>query len=353
MPDSAQERTEKPTQRRLTTTRQEGNVPTSTEMLSAITLSVLVGTTALMGPKVVQWTMVQMKEGFSCDYSHFSDTNTFLAFANGKIVSAMGIMLPFFAMLILTGVLANITISGFNFTMKPLVWKLAPLNPIAGFKKLFSLSSFVRLILSVTKILFVSLIVYFYLHKRINSLATFQWAWSSQLLTVMAQLIFGVAIRLCIAMLILGVADLIYRKWQYIEKLKMSKQDVKDERKNYEGPPEIKRRIRQKQFEASMRRMLQEVPDAKVVLVNPTHVAVALKYEPEEMQAPVVVAKGGDHICERIKEVARAYGVPVIRRPALARTLFSTVKLGEPIPDSLFVAVAEVLALIYRLRRRR
>ena len=153
--------------------------------------------------------------------------------------------------------------------------------------------------------------------------------------------------------MVIGAVDLFYHKWKYIENLKMTKQEVRDEHRDTEGAPEVKSRIRRKQYEAAMRRMLQDVPKADVVLVNPTHVAVALRYDSTKMRAPVVVAKGGDHMCEKIKDIARSYGVPIIRRPSLARELFATVKLGKPIPDTLFVAVAEVLALVYRLRKSR
>ncbi|MHC4742448.1 MAG: EscU/YscU/HrcU family type III secretion system export apparatus switch protein, partial [Planctomycetota bacterium] len=131
------------------------------------------------------------------------------------------------------------------------------------------------------------------------------------------------------------------------------KQEVKEENRQKEGAPEVKRRIRRIQFETAMRRMLAEVPNAGVVLTNPTHVAVALRYDAKEADAPMVVAKGADHLAEKIREIARAYGVPIIRRPELARTIFTTVKLNNPIPETLYIAVAEVLAMIYRLRHRR
>jgi flagellar biosynthetic protein FlhB len=130
-------------------------------------------------------------------------------------------------------------------------------------------------------------------------------------------------------------------------------QEVQEERKQEEGSPQVKSRVRKIQFEMSMKRMLQEVPKANVVLVNPTHVAVALRYEAKTMEAPVMVAKGADHLAEKIREIARAYGVPIVRKPELARTIYSTVKLGSPIPETLYVAVAEVLAMIYRLRHRK
>jgi flagellar biosynthetic protein FlhB len=354
MPDSTAEKTEQPTSRRLRKAKEVGNLPMSTELLSAVTLITLIGTTALTGPKCVQWFMVQIKQGMSCQNANIASPQAYLAFINEKIIGALVVMMPFFIARLIAGIATNIAVAGgYNFSIKSLEWKLSKINPVKGFKKLFSTTSLVRLIFSIVKIIFVATIVVFYLRDKIESLATMQWAWSIDILTVISKLILGAVIRLCIGLLIVGIIDMIYQKYKYIQKLKMTKQEVKDERKNQEGPPEAKRRIRQKQFEISMRRMLQDVPDANVVLVNPTHVAVALKYDPDNMPAPIVVAKGADHVCEKIKDIARAYGVPIIRRPELARNLFATVDLGHVIPLNLFTAVAEVMALIYRLKHAR
>jgi flagellar biosynthetic protein FlhB len=156
-----------------------------------------------------------------------------------------------------------------------------------------------------------------------------------------------------LGLLVLALADTLYQKWRYIEDLKMTRQEVRQELKDTEGSPEVKGRIRRIQIQMSMKRMLQDVPKARVVLVNPTHVAIALKYDPPQTEAPIVLAKGADHIAEKIMEIARAYGIPIIRRPELARTIFSTVQIGEVIPQELYVAVAEVLAMLHRLRQRR
>jgi flagellar biosynthetic protein FlhB len=173
------------------------------------------------------------------------------------------------------------------------------------------------------------------------------------MLAVIAKIIFGLLIRVCIALLVIGIADALYQKWKYTQDLKMTRQEVKQERRDTEGSPELKTRIRRAQVEKSMKRMMEEVPKASVVLVNPTHVAVALSYDAKTMEAPVMVAKGADYLAEKIREIARAYGVPVVRRPELARTIYATVKPGDPIPDTLYVAVAEVLAMIYRLRHKK
>jgi flagellar biosynthetic protein FlhB len=202
-------------------------------------------------------------------------------------------------------------------------------------------------------LVFVSFIVWFYLRSRLDMLASLRWAWSAQIIAATARIILGLVIRIGIALLVIGMADAFYQKWKYIQELKMTRQEVKRERRDVEGSPEVKTRIRRLQFEMTKKRMLQEVPRASVVLVNPTHVAVALRYDAETMEAPVLVAKGADLMAEKIREIARAYGVPIIRRPELARTIYSTVKLNGLIPQSLYVAVAEVLAMIHRLRHKK
>ena len=190
------------------------------------------------------------------------------------------------------------------------------------------------------------------LEIKSDVLETLRWQWTAQIFPSMAKLILGMMIRVCIALVIIASADAAFQKWKHIHDLKMTKQEIKDELKDTEGSPEIKKRILQTQLKMALNRMRQEVPKADVILVNPTHVAVALKYDGKAMASPTVVAKGADYVAEKIREIARAYGVPIIRRPELARNLYKNVKVGEPIPQTLYVAVAEVLALIYRLKHR-
>jgi flagellar biosynthetic protein FlhB len=172
-------------------------------------------------------------------------------------------------------------------------------------------------------------------------------------LVKIGDLLFGVVARVTLIMAAIGLADAVYQKWQYRRDMRMTRQDVKDERKQQELPLLVRRRIMKMQVEMVRKRMLQEVPKADVVLTNPTHVAVALKYNSAVMKAPQVVAKGADLLSEKIKEIARAHGVPIVERRELARTLFKTVEVGQLIPEALYVAVAEVLAMIFRRRRRR
>lgn len=350
---SKEEKTEEPTSKRLSKAREEGNLPSSEELLSAITLIVLTITMVLVGPRFIEWATIEMRLAFSCRRELVADPIAFSTFVSSKLIGAMVILSPFMLALMISGVAGHVAISGWNFSTKAIKLKFSSLNPINGFKKLWSPESLMKLMLSVVKMIFVGLVAWLYVKGEINSLATYQWAWTGELLVAISQLILGVLIRLCIGLLIIGIVDLFYQKFKYIERLKMTKVEVKDEKKNEEGPPEIKNRIRKKQFELAVRRMLQDVPKANVVIVNPTHVAVAIQYDAGTMASPIVVAKGGDHLCEKIKEIARAYGIPIIRRPAIARNMYSTVEVGHPIPEPLFVAVAEVLALIWRLRQRK
>jgi flagellar biosynthetic protein FlhB len=272
---------------------------------------------------------------------------------NTKIVAMILVIFPILAALFAGSIVACIAVSGLNFAPKAIRLKLSAIDPAKGFGKLFNAKSMVHLCASILKLFFVSMIIWLYLQSKLDVLAALRWAWSGQIIAEIAKIILGLMIRVCIALLIIGIADTCYQKWKYIHDLKMTRQELKEGHKEREGSPEVKTRIRRMQYQTALKRMMQEVPKANVVLVNPSHVAVALRYESKTMEAPVVVAKGADLMAEKIREIARAYGVPIIRRPELTRTIYSTVDIGNPIPQALYVAVAEVLALIYRLRHRK
>lgn len=350
---SAAERTEDPTPKRLSKARGKGQVPQSPELMSFMSILVLVTMVALLAPSLMRWFTMMMEEGMSCDRAIFANNRVFVGYINRKIIDWMLVVWPIFAALCVGSAVGGILVSGWNFAPGAVEIKWGSLNPVGGFGKLVNARSAVRFLVSVLKLFFVSIIIWFYLQSKLEALATLRWAWSFQILAVIAKMILGLMIRICIALLVISFADVVYQKRKYIKDLKMTKQEVKEERTQSEGPPEVQQRIREKQYEMAMRRIMQEVPKAHVVLVNPTHVAVALRYEAKTMEAPVLVAKGADHLAEKIREVARAYGVPIVRRPELARTIYYTVGLGSAIPDTLYVAVAEVLAMIYRLRHRK
>ena len=350
---SAAERTEQPTTKRLSEARRKGNVPQIQELVSVVTLLALMVAIALSSEHLAGWATSLIKEGMSCRTQVFSSPAAFINFLNAKIIDSIIISIPIFAAMIVCVVFISLALIGPNFASEAIQLKLDVINPAAGIQQLFNIRSLVVLLVSIIKLILISIIVWVYLSDQIDTFMKLRWAWSTQIITTTGGIIFGACIRVCIVVLVLAIAETFYQKWQYIEKLKMTKQEVKQEQKDTEGSPEIKGRIRKIQLQMSMKRMLQEVPKAKVVLVNPTHFAVAIKYDQKTMIAPMVVAKGADHMAEKIMEVARAYGVPIVRRPELTRTIFATVPIDEPIPQELYVAVAEVMAMLHRLRQKR
>jgi flagellar biosynthetic protein FlhB len=354
MPDaSAAEKTEQPTAKRLSDARKKGNVLQIQELVSVVTLLALIVTIALSSERLAGWATSLTKEGMSCRTQMFSSPDAFINFLNTKIIDSIIISIPILAAMTVCVVFISLVLIGPNFAGEAIQLKLDAINPASGIQQLFNMKSMVTLLVSIIKLILISIIVWVYLRDKIDTFMKLRWAWSTQIITTTGGIIFGVCIRVCIAVLVLAIAETFYQKWQYTENLKMTKQEVKQEQKDIEGSPEIKGRIRRIQLQMSMKRMLQEVPKAKVVLVNPTHFAVAIKYDQKTMIAPTVVAKGADHMAEKIMEVARAYGVPIVRRPELTRTIFATVPIDKPIPQELYVAVAEVMAMLHRLRQKR
>ncbi|MCK4913900.1 MAG: flagellar biosynthesis protein FlhB [Planctomycetes bacterium] len=354
MPDKpAAEKTEQPTPKRLTKAREKGQTPQSQELTSAVSILVLILILALMAPGMLKWFIAQLRQAMSCDTTAFANSAAFINFANTKMADLIILTCPIMAVLFLGSVFSGLAISGLNFAPKAISIKFSSINPISGLGKLVNARSMVKLTISIVKLFFVSIIVWLYLKSKIDTFATLRWAWSAQIIISISKMVFGLVIRVSIALIIIGITDAIYQKWKYIQELKMTLQEVKQERKETDGSPEVKARIRRIQIQAAMKRMLQDVPKANVIIVNPTHVAVAIRYDAKEMQAPIVVAKGADHLAEKIREIARAYGVPIIRKPELARTIYSSIKVGQIIPETLYMAVAEVLAMIHRLRNRK
>lgn len=353
MPEKpAAEKTEQPTAKRLEKAREKGQVAQSQELPAAVSIVVLVMVLAMTAPALLQWFAFQMKQGMSGEIAIFADSKAFTSFLNTKITSSLFILFPVLAALFAGSILACVAISGLNFAPQALTLKLSAIDPIKGFERLFDIKSLVKLGISIAKLIFVSIIVWVYLKSKIDTLATIRWCWSTQIIVAIAKIIMGMMIRICIGLVVIAAIDALFQKWKYTKDLMMTKQELKQEQKDTLGSPELKSRIRRAQLEMSRKRMLKEVPKANVVIVNPTHVAVALSYDPKTSEAPILVAKGADYLAEKIREIARAHGVPIIRKPQLARTIYANVKLDSPIPQALYVAVAEVLALIHRLRHR-
>jgi flagellar biosynthetic protein FlhB len=351
----ASEKTEQPTARRLSKVRDEGQVPQSQELAAAMTLLALLVALAVLGPDLFQWCKMKLQEGLSAPdaSASFSDSQAFLHLVHSSTIDVLVVLFPILAILAVGGVLASAMVGGLTFTPAAVKLRWDAINPANALGSLINKRTLVHLLVSILKLAFVSLIAWVYLRDKLEAFAALRWAWSTQLMTATAGIILGLFIRVAIAILVIGLADAYYQKWNYIQELKMTRDEVRLERRDTEGSPEVKARIRRLQIQISMRRLRTDVPKANVILVNPTHVAVALRYDPKTMEAPLLLAKGADHMAQKIIQIGRSYGIPIVQRPEIARAIFASVKPGQAIPEGLYMAVAEVLAMIYRLRQKR
>jgi flagellar biosynthetic protein FlhB len=252
--------------------------------------------------------------------------------------------------LLIAGLAGNILQIGFEIHVEPLAPKLSKLNPLTGLKRILSLRGLVELGKSLAKIVFIAAIAWGVVSGYLTEFPTLVRRDIGGIWEFTHTAAFRIILYVCLAMVVLAVLDYAYQRWQHEQSLKMTKQEVKDERKQTEGDPQIKARIRSLQRQAAYHRMMAEVPKADVVITNPTHLAVALRFDPTEMAAPRVVAKGADHIAERIRDIARSHDVPLVENKPLAQALFKLAEPGDTIPVELYRAVAEVLAYVYRLK---
>jgi flagellar biosynthesis protein FlhB len=259
---------------------------------------------------------------------------------------------PIMLVALLAGLLSNYIQVGVMFTTKPLEPKLEKIDPIKGFKRIFSLRAIVELLKSILKISFVGAITFVILWMNIDQVLSLSFKSVGDSLATMASLTVQMGIAASLALLFLSLFDFLYQKYDFEKNIRMSKQDLKDEHKNIEGDPLIKSKIKQRQREMAMRRMMQEVPEADVVITNPTHFAIVLKYDENKMDAPYVVAKGVDYLAQKIKYIANENDVVMVENRPLARSLYDSAEIGDAVPEEFFKAVAEILAYVYRIKNQ-
>jgi flagellar biosynthetic protein FlhB len=262
------------------------------------------------------------------------------------------ILLPIMLIAVVAGIAGNLFQFGLLLTAEPLKMDLKKLDPIKGLKRIFSIRAIIELMKSILKISFIGTVTTLIVMTNIDKVLglAFKSPWDT--LTTIGQLAALMGITAAFVLLFISILDFMYQKFDYEKNLRMSKQDIKDEYKNSEGDPIIKSRIKQRQREMAMRRMMQEVPDADVVITNPTHYAIALKYKDGDMDAPIVVAKGVDFIAQKIKLIANEHDIVMVENRPLARSLYEDVEIGGRIPEEFFKAIAEILAYVYRIQRK-
>jgi len=292
-----------------------------------------------------------------CGIEFFRDAGTFnltQASANSLMLKLMGILagilLPFFLAVASAGLAVSIAQTGFSISTERLSLNLGRLNPINGFNKLFNAESLVEMVKSILKLAVVGFVAFRIYSKETENLILLTGSDLTEILDFFSRIAFKLVIHTGGILLALAILDYVFVRWRFTQNIKMTKQEVKDETKESEGDPKVKQKMRSVHLERARKRYRQIIPTADVVITNPTHYAVALKYDRDRMSAPVVIAKGSDYLAQKIKEIARESMVTMVENRFLARELFSKVKEGEEIPEALYAAVAEVLAYVYGLK---
>ena len=348
-----EEKTEEPTGKRLSEARSKGNIAFSADLNNAVGL--MAGMVLLCN---IGFTTYQgLDKTFKATLGHlvYKDftQEIIMDIVISQLYTLIRLLLPILGGLMLVGLITSYVQTGLMLNFELLKPNLSKLNIIAGAKNLVSPKSFVKLLFSVLKVLVLGGMSYLYIKTEFNRILVALDFDVAQIFVTLLSMMYGLALRLAGILLILALADFVYQKWQYKHSLRMTKQEVKEERKQMEGDPLIKGKIRSIQLQMSRKRMMTAVPTADVVVTNPTHFAVALKYDSKVMKSPTVVAKGADLIAKRIKEIAKKHKVPLVEDKQLAQTLYKTVEIGKEVPQKLFYAVAKVLAYVYQLKRER
>jgi len=353
MPEpQAGEKTEPATPRRREEVRKKGQVAKSADLNSAIVLLA-----AMLALYFLMPAFMHMLTNITRSYLENAatmrvDYGSATALMTKLILQVSGFFIPFMLILVSAALLSNVAQVGFKLSGYPLTPRLEKLNPISGLKRMFSARAFVELTKSIFKLLLVTLIAYLTIRGEFNKLVSLAnadvWgAWA-----FFGRLCFTLGMRIAIAFLALGLADYGFQRYQFEQDIKMTKEEVRQEMKDFEGDPQIRARIRRIRRQMALGRMMAEVPRAHVVVTNPTFLAVALRYDSEKMAAPVVVAKGARLTAERIREIAASSEVPIVENAPLAQLLYKSVETGAHIPERLYRAVAEVLAYVYQIDRR-
>jgi len=348
----SEEKTEQPTAKKMNDARRKGQVVQSKDLNSAISLLlVFTGLSAFSGFMISEMIgYYHLVMNLTVDTAEFFSSNSINLFINETLIFILKLSLPLLLVALVSGVAVSYAQVGFLFTTETLKPKLDKINPIKGMKNLFStrsLAELVKSLLSATLILYVAIT---YIQDHLFEMLTALVLDFNSIVEIMWELTFGVVIRCAIVIFLIAVFDFIYKKRKNKKELRMSKQEVKEEYKQSEGDPQLKAKIKEKQRSLAMSRMMQEVPKADVIITNPTHFAVALKYDVSMGDAPIVTAKGQDLIAQNIKRIAIENKVPIVENKPLAQTLYKTVDIGAFIPADLYEAAAEVLAYVYSLK---
>ena len=346
------EKTEKATGKKRRDARKKGQVRHSTEVNTVFCSVVMFGLLYLIWEWFVEQILNILYEHLGphtiAQASHGLDTNELSAILARVLMNMLMTLLPILGAAIIAGVAINLIQVGFLFTTKPLGMKISKINPLSGFKRMFSLKTLIDLIKSLIKVIILGYIAYSDYIGLLNEFPNYVGRGIYITFIEIMRTAFLTALKMCIAMVFIAIADYLYQWWKYEKDLKMTKQEVKDEYKMMEGDPKVKGKIRQKQRQMSMMRMMSRIPEADVVITNPTHYAVALQYDDKVSSAPIVLAKGQDYVARKIKEAAQEHNIEIVENAPLAQSLYAACEIDDEIPADLYQAVADILVFVYK-----
>lgn len=348
--DSGQERTEQATPKRQHEAREKGQIARSRELSTMAVLLASGAAFLFTGESTASAILAIMREQFSItslDIHHVDTLNTVFM---DRVIEALWAILPFVAIVFFISIASPTLVGGWIFSTKSFSFKLEKLDPIKGMSRIFSVKSLVELVKAMLKFTIVLAVSILILYSNINEIFSVGGMDVNIAISKITSLLVWSFMIISSSMIVIALIDVPFQIWDHSRQMKMTKHEIKEESKQTEGNPESKRHLRERQREVSQRRMMEQVPKADVIITNPTHYSVALKYDQDNMAAPIVVAKGKDLIAFQIRNIARSNDVPIVSAPPLSRALFYSTDLNEQIPSGLFVAVAQVLAFIFQLK---
>ncbi len=347
-----QEKSEQPTGKKINDAREKGQVTRSRELSTLVMMVLAAATLIVMGGDIIRGLMKILEASFTVERARLFDTQTMIFAAQDYVLEGMWVVAPFFAVMVVGAILSALPVGGLNFSLKAMAPKANKLSPLAGIKRIFGRKGLVELIKAIGKVAVIGFVAVVILSYKADLFLIVGYQDLDVALEAVGTELVWIFLLMSLSLIVISLIDVPFQLYDAKQQLMMTKQEVKDEGKQQEGSPETKARIRQAQRQMAQRRMMANVPEADVVITNPTHYAIAVKYDANSGGAPLVVAKGADVVAARIREIAKEHRVPILSSPALARAIFHHTEIDEEIPAGLYEAVAKILAYIYQLKAK-
>ncbi|SHH99765.1 flagellar biosynthesis protein FlhB [Clostridium grantii] len=347
------EKTEDPTPKKYQDAKKKGQIAKSQDLNSSLQLFIFALVASGLGNSIFKTIANYLRQGLSTNYMMNFTSSSVRSFFTAQILVLIQIIIPVFGVLFISAIVINLAQTRFNYSFHPLKPDFKKLNPIEGFKRLFSKKVFFGLLKNLAKLGLVTYICYNFIKDNIVDIQQISLTSVNNYYTYLSQLLGGFIMKFAIILVMVGIVDYVYQRYDFKKSLKMTKHEVKEEYKQIEGDPLIKSKRKQKQRQLAMNRMMADVEKASVIVTNPTHLALAIRYDESIDDAPKLLAKGADNLAAKIREIAKAKDIPIIENKPLARVIYKRVKIGQEIPAEFYGALAEILAFIYKLEQKK